>query len=223
MATTTSSVSAPTIYEEIKNGKVTADKKATENVTSETGKTTTTAKSQSEKTKEMFLKILVAEMQYQDPTNPTDNTEYVKEMASLSQVEALQNMQTSIEDVTTNTLPGKYVTITDEEGNTCEGQIEYVTTVDDEKKVSIDGKLYSVSDISAVYDETYYNNQTIANTFDVLFAKLPTVDNVTDDDKDTVSNVSKIYDNLTVEQKKLITSKNVEETLKALKKKLGIS
>lgn len=211
------------LTEQMKDGKVVSEKKATENVTSETGKTTSTGESQTEKTKQMFLKILVAEMQYQDPTNPTDNTEYVKEMASLSQVESLQNMQTSIEDSTSNAMAGKYVTITDEEGNTVEGKVEYVTTVDNVKKVSINGSLYNVSDISAVYDETYYGDSLIADAFDKLYAKLPDITHATDADKDTVEQVSKIYDGLSDSQKKLLRSSNVEENLKALKKKLNIS
>ena len=211
------------LTEQMKDGKVISEKKATENVTSDTGKTTSTGESQTEKTKQMFLKILVAEMQYQDPTNPTDNTEYVKEMASLSQVESLQNMQTSIEDSTSNAMAGKYVTITDEEGNTVEGKVEYVTTVDNVKKVSINGSLYNVSDISAVYDETYYGDSLIADAFDKLYAKLPDITHATDADKDTVEQVSKIYDGLSDSQKKLLRSSNVEENLKALKKKLNIS
>jgi flagellar basal-body rod modification protein FlgD len=34
-----------------------------------------------------FLKLLVAEMKNQDPTNPMDSTEYVAQLASFSQVE----------------------------------------------------------------------------------------------------------------------------------------
>lgn len=34
-----------------------------------------------------FLKLLVAEMKHQDPTNPMDSTQYVSQLASFSQVE----------------------------------------------------------------------------------------------------------------------------------------
>ena len=40
-----------------------------------------------------FLKLLVAEMQNQDPTNPMDSTEYVAQLATFSQVE--QTIQTN--------------------------------------------------------------------------------------------------------------------------------
>jgi flagellar basal-body rod modification protein FlgD len=211
------------LVEQMQDGKVVSEKKSTDNVTSETGSTTATNQSQTEKTKQMFLKILVAEMQYQDPTNPTDNTEYVKEMASLSQVESLQNMQSSIEESTSNAMAGKYVTVTDDDGNTVEGKVEYVTTVDNVKKVSIDGKLYDADNISSVYDESYYEDTQIASAFDALFAKLPSEANVTDSDKDLISNVSKVYDNLSDNQKNLLKSANVENVLKALKKKVNLT
>lgn len=35
-----------------------------------------------------FLKLLSAEMQYQDPLEPTSNTDYVAQMATFSQLEA---------------------------------------------------------------------------------------------------------------------------------------
>lgn len=40
-----------------------------------------------------FLKLLVAEMQNQDPTQPMDSTEYISQLASFSQVE--QTIQTN--------------------------------------------------------------------------------------------------------------------------------
>ena len=42
--------------------------------------------------KDQFLQILVAEMKYQDPLEPTTNTEWISQMATFSQIEELQNM-----------------------------------------------------------------------------------------------------------------------------------
>lgn len=63
------------LVQEIKDGKV-VDSSA-----SQSKKTDTDSKSNTYD-KEMFLKLLVAEMQYQDPLEPTSNTEYVSELAS---------------------------------------------------------------------------------------------------------------------------------------------
>lgn len=63
-----------------------------------------------------FLKLLSAEMQYQDPLEPTSNTDYVAQMATFSQLEATLSMKESMSssyDQTTKSaalsLVGKYV------------------------------------------------------------------------------------------------------------------
>ena len=43
--------------------------------------------------KEAFLQLLVAQMKYQDPLQPTSNTEYISQYATFSQVEQMQNME----------------------------------------------------------------------------------------------------------------------------------
>lgn len=60
-----------------------------------TAPTTTggTAKSKTQVDYDSFLKLLVAQMKNQDPTNPMDSTQYVAQLASFSQVE--QSVQTN--------------------------------------------------------------------------------------------------------------------------------
>ena len=43
-----------------------------------------------------FLKLLSAEMQYQDPLEPTSHTDYVAQMAPVSQLEATLSMKASM-------------------------------------------------------------------------------------------------------------------------------
>ncbi|MGD0229880.1 MAG: flagellar hook capping FlgD N-terminal domain-containing protein [Syntrophorhabdales bacterium] len=50
-----------------------------------------------------FLQILIAQLQNQDPLNPTDPDQFVTELAEMTQVESLQNIQSSITSLT-NTL-----------------------------------------------------------------------------------------------------------------------
>ena len=47
--------------------------------------------------KEAFLQLLVAQMKYQDPLEPTSNTEYISQYATFSQVEQMQNMSATLE------------------------------------------------------------------------------------------------------------------------------
>ncbi|WP_339227712.1 flagellar hook assembly protein FlgD [Oceanobacillus sp. FSL K6-2867] len=47
--------------------------------------------------KEEFLKILMTQLQNQDPTNPMDDREFVSQMATFSSLEQMMNMSNSIE------------------------------------------------------------------------------------------------------------------------------
>lgn len=43
--------------------------------------------------KDSFLKLLVAQLKYQDPSNPTDPSQMMSQTAQFSQIEAIQNLQ----------------------------------------------------------------------------------------------------------------------------------
>ena len=55
--------------------------------------TVTPAKSRSEMDKDTFLKLLVAQLRYQDPTKPMDGAQFVAESAQFTTVEVLQKVQ----------------------------------------------------------------------------------------------------------------------------------
>jgi flagellar basal-body rod modification protein FlgD len=85
-----------------------------------------------------FLKLLVAQMQNQDPTNPMDSTQYASQLAQFSSLEQLQNLNTSmtqslnanyaLSQSITNSLAsnliGKYVTLGSTIQNNGQGSAE---------------------------------------------------------------------------------------------------
>ncbi len=110
--------------------------------------------------KDAFLNLLVTQMQYQDPLNPSDNTEYMSQLAQYSSLEAQMNMSETLERGNSLNLVGEYVIMntTDSKGaNTMiSGLVEYATVKDGDVYLSINGNYYPAEDLDSVIDYEYY-------------------------------------------------------------------
>lgn len=110
--------------------------------------------------KDAFLQILAAEMQYQDPLEPSSNTEWVSQMTSFSQVEELQSVSDSINEQGATNLVGKRVILTEEDaaGNSkyITGVVQCTEKIGDKLYLSIDDNLYEYNKLYSVVDEQYY-------------------------------------------------------------------
>ncbi|MBN1635922.1 MAG: flagellar hook assembly protein FlgD [Deltaproteobacteria bacterium] len=49
--------------------------------------------------KDQFFKLLVTQLQYQDPLNPVENTEFTAQLAQFTSLELLDNMSTNMEQL----------------------------------------------------------------------------------------------------------------------------
>ena len=49
--------------------------------------------------KDAFLKILITQLQNQDPTSPMDDKEFIAQMAQFSSLEQMQNMTKAMENL----------------------------------------------------------------------------------------------------------------------------
>jgi flagellar basal-body rod modification protein FlgD len=83
--------------------------------------------------KDTFLKLLVAQMRYQDPSNPVDSTAMVAQTATFTQVEKLEQLVTQNasmlvlqESATAGSLVGRTATYTDTTGASTTGVITSV-------------------------------------------------------------------------------------------------
>lgn len=73
--------------------------------------------------KDSFLRLLVTELQYQDPLKPMDNREFIAQMAQFSSLEQMQNMNGDLTKLLTLSLMGKTVGAKDAENQDVHGAV----------------------------------------------------------------------------------------------------
>jgi flagellar basal-body rod modification protein FlgD len=83
--------------------------------------------------KDIFLKLLVAQMKYQDPANPASSSEFMAQTATFTQVEKLEEiaaqnaaMLVLQEASTAGAMVGRSATYTDTDGSPVTGKITAV-------------------------------------------------------------------------------------------------
>jgi flagellar basal-body rod modification protein FlgD len=74
------------------------------------GATKTNERNTGELGKNDFLNLLVTQLRYQDPLNPTDDKEFIGQMAQFSALEQMQNLNASFSSTKAFSLIGKNVT-----------------------------------------------------------------------------------------------------------------
>ena len=168
--------------------------------------------------KEAFLQLLVAQMQYQDPLEPMDNTEYVSQLATFSQLEAIQNMSQTLSYGQASDLVGKTVAVrvTDANGDTNLkwGVVDYVIYEGGEPYLVINEEKYPYADLDTVVSDDYLDrmaNYEIASVVSAYIDSLPSAADATLEHYDKVVSARKAYDSLTDAQKSLIDQKYVDK------------
>lgn len=176
----------------------------------------TKQKSGNQLDKEDFLNLLVAEMQYQDPLQPSTNTDYVAQLATFSQVEASSNMVHAMEGSEANALVGKEVIMqvtspTTGDTNFVSGPVDYVQREGANVYLSINGNLYNLDDLYSVMDSDYmsaYNNST---DFSKMLDMLPNEKSIDLSYATAVSQVREFYDGLSDYDKQYIDSEELDK------------
>lgn len=171
-------------------------------------KETTTSASGNSMDKEAFLQLLVAQMKYQDPLQPTSNTEYISQYATFSELEQMQNMSANMTLSRASEMVGKEVIVesTSDSGKTTtvQGQVESVTYQANKAYISIDGTLYSVDDVVQIVDDEYQAGVEAISTINKELEKLPKVEQVTLNDATSILNIYNTYASMTDYQVELL-------------------
>ena len=113
-------------------------------------------KTSNELGKDDFLKLLITQLQNQDPTSPMENTEFIAQMAQFSSLEQMTNMSSSFSKMAayissseaTATL-GKTVELDIGDANV-QGVVEGATRGEN-PQILVNGMYYSMDKIRAVY------------------------------------------------------------------------
>ena len=113
--------------------------------------------------KDAFLNLLVAQMKYQDPLNPTSDTEWIAQMATFSTLEEMQNMNTTMGNSQALSLVGKTVLINSND-KLVGGKVDYVVMQAGKAYLAVNEKLYSIDDLDTVASEEYLKKLEDAGT-----------------------------------------------------------
>ncbi len=172
-------------------------------------------KSGSTMDKDAFLGLLVAQMKYQDPLQPTSNTEFVAQYAQFSSLEQMQNMSATLELSRASSLVGQVVSVntTDSYGQaaTIEGKVDYVVYENNRAYVSIQESLFSLDDVYGVADQGYLDATKLASELNIAVNRLPALENITLDDADAVTALGLIYNNMTDYEKSFVSAADVSK------------
>jgi flagellar basal-body rod modification protein FlgD len=128
--------------------------------------------------KDDFLLLLVTQMQYQDPLNPSSDTEFVSQLAQFSELEQMQNLNETITNSQVYGLIGADVEITTTSTSgaitVVQGTVDYAEVSSGTAQISVDGTLYDLEDVTAVYPANYFLQQglpSIDEAISVAFDK----------------------------------------------------
>ena len=167
---------------------------------------------------DQFLQLLCAEMQYQDPLEPTTNTDYVAQMATFSQLEATLSLTETQENANASNLVGKQVILkitSETTGQTTyvDGRVDYVMYENGEVYLSVNDQLYPASTLDTVADTEYYEGVTLATTLKDMVDSLPLMENLSLAYQTAIQQLRDIYDGMSSYQQQFVP----EETLKTLR------
>mgnify|MGYP000893786136 FL=1 len=106
--------------------------------------------------KDDFLKLLIAQLSNQDPTSPIENTEFIAQMAQFSSLEQMTNMSAEFTKLAgvfrvseASSMLGKTVTLN--VGDTTATGVVQAATREENPRVMVGGRYYTMDQISAIY------------------------------------------------------------------------
>ena len=108
--------------------------------------------------KEDFLRLLIVQLENQDPTSPLEDKEFISQMAQFSSLEQMTEMNRTLGNLIMNyklglasSLLGKEVEVLDRvSGHAVSGTVSEITFGEEGPRVSFNGISYSIDDVTKI-------------------------------------------------------------------------
>ena len=175
----------------------------------------TNKKSGSAMDKDSFLQLLVAQMKYQDPMEPTSNTEYIAQYAQFSELEAMNNLSSNMDLQRATSLVGKEVIVksTGASGETVytQGKVDYVSSEGTKAYLTVNGQKFNIDDLDSVIDPEYSNAVGLAEDFTASLNKLPNISGLSPEYKSVIDNLTDVYNDMTPYQRGYLSRDTVDK------------
>ena len=97
-----------------------------------------------------FLKLLVSQIQYQDPMNPKSDTDMAAQMAQFTSLQQASQSTSSLAMMQANSLVGSTVGLQIDAKTSTSGVVTGVQMKDGAPQIIVNGNYYSLSQITAV-------------------------------------------------------------------------
>lgn len=124
-----------------------------------TSAASTSSSSMSALGKDDFLKLMITQLQNQDPLKPMDDTQYIAQLAQFSSLEQMSNISSTMESTYKSqsassalSMIGKTVEWADAEtGTVISGKVDSISFIDSMPKLNVGSNSVEVSNVVRVY------------------------------------------------------------------------
>ena len=106
---------------------------------------------------DQFLKLMITELQNQDPLNPMDNAQILQQISQIREIQASDQMRDTLQSVllgqnlaSASGMLNKQVTGLTDSGDEVQGTVTRVSVADNKVSLTIDGKQVSLTNIREV-------------------------------------------------------------------------
>lgn len=108
-----------------------------------------------------FLKLLITELQNQDPMDPMENSEILQQLSQIREVESNMRLTETLESLhlgqnlaTASSMIGRLITALTDEGDQIAGRVDRVSIEDGEPKLNVGEHLVELKNVSQILGES---------------------------------------------------------------------